>query len=57
MTATIAVPITDAAELKRMFKFAADVSQLADQRADLDLRELIDRLHADLLHLKGADHG
>jgi hypothetical protein len=48
----VAVPITDTAELKRMFRFAADVAELADQRADLDLRGLIDQLHADLLDLK-----
>jgi hypothetical protein len=50
--ARVAVPITDSAELKRLTEFAADLAQLADERADLDLRELIDRLHADLLDLR-----
>jgi hypothetical protein len=47
----VALP-TDTAELRRLTEFAADVAQLADRRADLDLRDLIDRLYADLLDLK-----
>jgi hypothetical protein len=51
MTATAAAPIDDAT-MKRLTEFAADVNQLADERTDLELRELIDRLHADLLDLR-----
>jgi hypothetical protein len=38
--------------VRRLTEFAADVAQLADERADLDQRDLIDGLHADLLDLK-----
>jgi hypothetical protein len=31
------------------------VLELADERDDLELRELIGRLHADLLELRGED--
>jgi hypothetical protein len=56
MNATmVAVPIADAAQMKRMTEFATDVLELADQRADLELRELIDGLHADLLALRRDD--
>jgi hypothetical protein len=49
MSATmIATTIADTAQMKRLTEFAADVAQLADERIDLQLRELIDRLHADL---------
>jgi replicative DNA helicase len=51
MPATVAVPITDTAQMRRLTEFAADVNQLADERIDLELRELIDALHADLIHL------
>jgi hypothetical protein len=37
--------ITDAAQLKRLTNFAADVTQLADERTDLDRRALVDDLH------------
>lgn len=53
MTATVAVPITDTAQMRRLTEFATDVAQLADKRVDVELRELIDGLHADLLDLKG----
>ena len=36
----------------RLAEFAADVLALADERVDPELRELIDRLHADLLELR-----
>jgi hypothetical protein len=56
MSATmIPVPIAETAELQRLTAFASDVSQLADQRADLDLRALIDDLHRDLIDLKEPD--
>ena len=51
----IAVPITETVRTKRMTEFAADVTRLADQRPDLDLRALVDDLHADLLVLRGED--
>jgi hypothetical protein len=56
MPATIA-PITDTAQMRRLTEFAADVTQLADERIDLDLRELIDSLYADLIDLKEDDDG
>ena len=37
--------------MRRLIEFAADVNQLADERIDLDLRNLIDGLHADLTGL------
>ena len=51
----IAVPIADAVQTRRLTEFAADVTRLADQRPDLDLRILVDELHADLLVLRGDD--
>jgi hypothetical protein len=58
MTATmIAVPIADTMEAKRLIEFASDVTRLADERQDLDLRDLIDDLHTDLLALRGDDDG
>lgn len=52
---TIAVTITDAFEVMRLAEFAADVLELAEERADLELRELIEGLHADLLELRDED--
>ena len=52
---TVAVPITDTVQMRRLIEFASDVNRLADQRVDLDLRDLIDRLHADLLELRPDD--
>ena len=37
--------------MRRLTEFAADVNQLADERIDLELRELIDARRADLIHL------
>lgn len=51
----IAVPIADTAQMRRLVAFAGDVAQLADRRLDLELRELTDGLHADLLELKDED--
>jgi hypothetical protein len=53
----VAVPIAETVKVKRMTEFAADVAHLADQRPDLDLRVLVDDLHADLLALKGDEDG
>jgi hypothetical protein len=55
MIATVPVPITDTATMRRLTEFASDVAQLADARIDLELRELIDKLHADLLVLRPDD--
>ena len=51
----IAVPIADTVQMKRLTEFAADVLELADHRPDLELRDLIDRLHADLIRLTEED--
>jgi hypothetical protein len=53
--AMIPVPITDTATMRRLIEFAGDVTQLANERLDLDLRELIDGLHRDLLVLRGDE--
>jgi hypothetical protein len=46
MTATIVA--TDTEQMKRLTEFAADVHELANERPNLELRELVDDLHADL---------
>jgi hypothetical protein len=51
--ATIAVPITEGAQRRRLVEFAGDVARLADERIDVELRELVDDLHFDLLKLRG----
>lgn len=51
----VAVPIADTAQLRRLIRFAGDVTQLADERRDAALRELVSELHADLLGLRGDD--
>jgi hypothetical protein len=55
MTTGTTIP-TDTATMRRLIEFASDTAQLANERIDLDLRELIDGLYADLLVLKGDDH-
>ena len=55
METIIAVTITDGAEVMRLAEFAADVLELADERVDLELQELIDGLHADLLDLRNEN--
>ena len=47
----VPVPITDTVQMKRLTEFAADVLELANHRPDLELRDLIDALHADLIRL------
>jgi len=47
MTATMVAAETE--QIKRLVTFAADASQLANERRDLELRDLIDQLHEDLL--------
>jgi hypothetical protein len=42
----------DAVRITRLIRFASDALDLADRRADLDLRALIDDLHADLIRLQ-----
>jgi hypothetical protein len=49
MTAMVAVPIAETAQMRRLVEFASEVTRLAAERRDLDLRELIDELHADLI--------
>jgi hypothetical protein len=41
--------------IDRLIRFASDTLDLADRRADLDLRALIDDLHADLIRLQRSD--
>jgi hypothetical protein len=48
----VAVPIADTVQMRRVLEFAGDATELADRRCDVELRDLIDRLHADLLELK-----
>ena len=55
MPAMVAVPITDTVQMRRLIEFASDATRLADERPDLELRDLIDRLHADLIHLTEED--
>jgi hypothetical protein len=55
MPTMVPVPIAETAQMRRLIEFASDVTQLADERIDGDLRELIDGLHADLLNLKGEE--
>ena len=55
MSTMVAVPITDTATMRRLVAFAGDTAELADRCQDLELRELIDGLHTDLLALKGDD--
>jgi len=45
---TAILPEADTAH-KRLIVFASDLSQLANDRLDLELRGLVDDLHADLL--------
>jgi hypothetical protein len=52
MPTMVAVPVADTAQMRRLVEFASDVAELADRRPDLDLRDLIDGLHADLRNLK-----
>ena len=49
---TTAETIDAAARIGRLTEFATDAAHLADQRADLDLRRLIDDLHRDLNDLE-----
>jgi hypothetical protein len=52
MEEMIAVPITDTVRVRRLTEFATDAAQLADQRLDLDLRQLVNDLHRDLIELE-----
>jgi hypothetical protein len=49
---TTAEAIEDTARIRRLTEFAADAAHLADDRADLDLRRLIDDLYRDLSDLE-----
>jgi hypothetical protein len=46
---TTATITTDTAQMKRMTEFVSDVTRLADERQDPELRELVNELHADLM--------
>ena len=48
-------PVVIAARIMRLTRFAGDVLDLADHRADRDLRALIDDLHRDLIELLKED--
>ena len=49
MTTAMMVATEHAEQVKRLTEFAADVFDLATERRDLDVRALVDDLHADLL--------
>jgi hypothetical protein len=51
MSSTATLPDTE----RRLIEFASDVTQLADRRRDVELRELVNELHFDLLVLRGDD--
>jgi hypothetical protein len=55
MATLVAVLIADTVQMKRLTEFASDITQLADERADLELRDLIADPHADLMRLRGND--
>ena len=44
--------ITDTARIRRLIEFATDTAQMADQRRDFDLRQLVDDLYRDLIDLQ-----
>jgi hypothetical protein len=46
---------TSAPRQSGLTEFASDVAGLADERRDLELRELVDELHFDLMRLEGDD--
>lgn len=51
----IPVPIAERATMKRLTEVAADAAELADRRSDLELRELVDDLHRDLVAFQVGD--
>ena len=56
MNATmIAAPIAERATMKRLTEVATDAAALADRRPDLELRELVDDLHRDLVAFQADD--
>jgi hypothetical protein len=42
-------------QVERLIEFASDVTRLADERLDLDLRVLVDDLHADLIRFENEE--
>ena len=48
----VAVPIADTTQMRRLVEFASDVTRLADERRDTELRVLVDDLHADLIRAR-----
>ena len=55
MEQMVAVPIAETAQMRRLIEFASDTAQLADQRLDLELRELVDDVYRDLQDLTKED--
>ena len=55
MPETVAVPIADTAQMRRLVEFASGVTRLADERRDIEVRELVADLHADLPELRAED--
>jgi hypothetical protein len=53
--ATMVTVSADTVQMTRLIEFASDTAQLADQRRDLELRELVNELHLDLLMLRGDE--
>ena len=51
-TMKTAEAIEDSARIRRLTEFATDALDLADRRADLDLRALLDDLYRDLIELE-----
>jgi hypothetical protein len=39
-------------QVERLIEFASEVTKLADERLDLDLRSLVDDLHRDLIRVR-----
>ena len=39
-------------QMRRLVEFASDVTRLADERGDTELRVLVDDLHADLIRAR-----
>ena len=52
ITTPTSMPAADTARIERLTMFAGDALDLADRRLDLELRDLVDELHADLIRLQ-----
>lgn len=49
----VKVSLTDTKAFRRLVDFVYDVERLADDRVDLELRELVDALREDLAEMGG----